>query len=763
MKIQITIFLILSTLINLSNTNAQTVSIENNLLTLRIHKQQITIENKKLPDLKVKNILLPGQIIASEKTETSDRLWGEGQSLETHYNDGRKVTFTLYGNNPFLYIHTVMKNRSGQDVRVSRLEIASVEMSIGEMNQPLNTLGSGGFAPVQQAQGSYTYTLLAEPDSRHSILTAWLTQKQGIGIMTPKLDKGKKTYKVKAELEFGNYLVRNGKERGTDILLIGFFEDGREGLELYGEYLAKAYQIQLPAKPEVYCTWYHRNLNDSGASTEKMLQENANFAKENLADFGLNTFQIDDHWQNSMGIPKNRLGSGPLKTFAESNENFPSGMQYTAKHLKQAGFTPGLWFMPFSGDMHNPYFSKEIFAKHLWSDVPYDVKKWSGTCIDATNPAGEKFLRERFKRIYDWGYRYYKIDGLHTGAPSENIYVTRSYDGVPVYGSARLYNDEYTFTQCFRKGLSILKEEAPGVFLLGCAATQNMSSFAASFGMVDAMRVGPDNDGAIQGAWGKTTAGADYAGNLYFLHNKVWYNDPDPYFVRSSNPLNKARWMISWQAISGAMNTTSMQYAELAPERLDMIKRALPTHNLNARPIDILENNKPRIWMVKNDRQIVLGLFNWNERQNTQIDYSLKRMGLNDSENYELFDFWDNKYLGNIKSKLSQTLAPASCKVLAVRPRKVYPQVISTSRHITQGLMDVKEESWNPDKRTLSGTSAVVKGDRYELRIIVPEEFNIKSAKSNSGKMFIQKEGKLIRVSFTPKKSGTINWNIEFK
>lgn len=75
-----------------------------------------------------------------------------------------------------------------------------------------------------------------------------------------------------------------------------------------------------------------------------------------------------------MGIPKNRLGSGPLKTFAESNENFPSGMQYTAKHLKQVGFTPGLWFMPFSGDMHNPYFPKEIFAKHLWSDVPYDVK-----------------------------------------------------------------------------------------------------------------------------------------------------------------------------------------------------------------------------------------------------------------------------------------------------------------------------------------------------------------------------------------------------
>lgn len=763
MKFLITIFLILSALIDISNANAQSASIENNLLTLRIHKQQVAVESKKCPDLKVKNILLPGQIVSSGKAETTDNLWGKGQSLEAHYNDGRKVTFTLYDNNPFLYIHTVVKNESGQDIRVNRLEIASVEMSIGEMSKPLNTLGSGGFAPAQQAQGSYTYTLLAEPDSRHSILTAWLTQKQGIGLMTPKLDKSKKTYKVKAELEFGNYLVRNGKERDTDILLIGFFEDGREGLELYGDYLAKAYRIQLPSKPEIYCTWYHRNLSGSGASTEKLLLENADFARKELAAFGLNTFQIDDHWQSSMEMPKTELGTGPLKTFAENNSNFPSGMEHTAKQLEKKGFTPGLWFMPFSGDVHNPYFPKEIFAKHRWTDTPYEVKKWSGTCIDATSPAGEIFLRERFKRIYNWGYRYYKIDGLHTGAPSENIYINRSYDGIPVYGDARLYNDEYTFTQCFRKGLSILKEEAPGVFLLGCAATQNMSSLGASFGMVDAMRVGPDNDGAIQGVWGKTTAGADYAGNLYFLHNKVWYNDPDPYFVRNSNPLNKTRWMVSWQAVSGVMNTTSMQYSELEPERLDIIKRALPTHNLNARPIDILESNKPQIWMVKNDRLIVLGLFNWNEQRHTKIDYGLERMGLKSSENYELFDFWDNKYLGNIKGKLSQTLNPASCKVLAVRPSKSHPQVISTSRHITQGLMDIKEESWNPDRQILSGTSKVVKGDKYELRIIVPEKFAIRSAKSNGGKMFIQKEGKLVRVSFIPQKSGTINWNIEFK
>lgn len=762
MKRLTVLLFLLSSIANNFNINAQSALIENELLAMRINEGTITLESKKISDLQVRNLLVPGRITAIEKTEMLDIIWGKGQVLKVDYGNGRQITFGLYSNNPFLYIHTVMVNSSCQEIRINRLEVASIEMSIGEMNTQLNTLGTGGFAPAQEAQGSYTYTLLAEPESRHSILTAWLTQKQGIGLMTPRLDQKKKIYQVKAELEFGNYLVKAGTERNTDILLIGLFEDGREALELYGDFLAKAYQIQLPQKPEVYCTWYHQETSGSGASTEKLLQENSDFAMRELAPFGLNTFQIDDNWQSSMGASKKQLGTGPLKTFAESNSNFPSGMKYTAKNLKKRGFTPGLWYMPFSGDMYNPYFPEEIFAKQKWTDKPYEVKRWSGTCIDVTNPKGEEFLRKRFKRIYDWGYLYHKIDGLHTGAPSENIYVTRSYNGMPVYGDAKLFDDEYTFTQCFRKGLMILREEAPDAFLLGCTVTQNMSALGSAFGLVNAMRVGPDNGYAARGEWTSLTTGADYAGNLYFLHNRVWYNDPDPYYVVSTNPLNKAQWMVSWQAISGTMSTTSAQYAQLEPDRLDMIKRALPTHDLNVRPIDILESKKPEIWMVSNNRITILGLFNWKERKYTQIDYSLERMGLSGSDSYEVFDFWNNKYLGCMKSRLSQTLEPASCKVLAVRSSKTYPQVISTSRHITQGLMDIIQESWNSNQQLLFGTSKVVKGDTYELRIIAPEGFSVKKTKCSGGRMSIKQEGKLIRVSFIPQKTDVVNWSIEF-
>lgn len=748
--------------------HAQSGKIGNETLTLQVNNGTVSLKSKKLTSLIVKSISIPGKMLKLSSSSTQTPIWGKGKQLQAIYDNGRKVSFTLYPSNPFVYIHTTIINSSKEDIELSKMEFTSVEMSIGKSNQELNTLGTGGTQPITKAQGSYTYSMLADPKSRNAILVSWLTQRQGIGFFTPKnIDN---SFILTAGLEFGHYLIKPNQERSTDTLLIGLFDDGRIGLEQYGDYLAKEYNVHLPQKPEAYCTWYHRDLNDSGASNENELTKNAEFASQYLAPFGLNVFQIDDHWQSSMidgvtyksNTKKAGLGNGPIKTFEESNFNFPSGMAKMAQTLKEKGFTPGIWFMPFSGDMYNSRFDKDIFAKDSVGN-PYVAKLWSGTCIDATSPKGEAFLKERFKRIYDWGYRYFKIDGLHTGAPSENIYVNRSYDGKPIFGKAKLYNENMTFVECFRKGMSIIKKEAPDAFLLGCSATQNMSSFASAFGMVDAMRVGPDNDSAARGKWKSVTVGADFSGNLYFLNNRMWYNDPDPYYVRESNSLNKARWMVSWQAISGVMGTTSMQYSELPAERLDLIKRGLPTHHLNARPVDILESTKPQIWLVGNDRMHIIGLFNWSEKKSATISYDLGRMGLSNNKEYIMFDYWANKYLGSIKGRLSSVVDSASCQVLAVREKSNYPQIISTSRHITQGLVDIVSEKWNAKQMTLTGISRVVKDDVYELRIVASEGFEIKKALCNNIPMKITKEGNLIRASFIPQITGKIKWNILFK
>jgi len=441
-------------------------------------------------------------------------------------------------------------------------------------------------------------------------------------------------------------------------------------------------------------------------------------------------------------------------------------MAYTAKNIRSHGMVPGIWFMPWAGNRSNPYFDPAIYARNP-DGTPFHDGRWSGTCIDSTSPKGEAFIRERIKRIYDWGYRYFKIDGMHTGLATYNIYINTHYkDGdYEAYGKVKLHDPDMTQAQAYRKCLKILQEEAPEAMVLGCNVSQNMRSMGPAFGMIDAMRIGPDNGGAAQGRWNEVLRGPWHGSNLYFLDGRVWYNDPDPVYVRSSNPIEKARWMCSWLSVSGAMHTSSEQYDTLEPERLDLLKRCLPSHECTARPVDYLETNQPRIWLAENERMHVIGLFNWDEKEETAIEYDMGKLGLDKSKTYAGFDFWADTFITPFSGTLTQTLPGATCRVIAVNPLGQHPVLVSTSRHITQGLIDVLEEKWDAGSRTLSGKSKVVAGDLYELRIALPAEGAFQPSSATLG----GKDMKIgpvanggVRISITPDKSGTVDWNVEF-
>jgi hypothetical protein len=53
-----------------------------------------------------------------------------------------------------------------------------------------------------------------------------------------------------------------------------------------------------------------------------------------------------------------------------------------------------------------------------------------------------------------------------------------------------------------------------------------------------------------------------------------------------------------------------------------------------------------------------------------------------------------------------------------VRADEGHPVVLSSSRHVTQGIVDVLAEKWDAASSTLSGRSRRVAGDPYELRIL---------------------------------------------
>ncbi len=689
--------------------------------------------------------------------DATSPVWGNGREILVEHEDGSKTSIRLFKGTRFVGLHTAIHNPGKAPLKLKSLEV--LDMCADAGHAEVRSFGTGGLKSPSDGAGSYAFHAFANPDTRNGVITAWLTHERGVGVFFPRSEEGRN--RLKAQLDFGHYQVEPGATRRTDTLLIGYFDDARIGLEAYASAVAAHYDIKLKPQPGVYCTWYH-----AGASDENALAANTEFAAGNLKPYGLNVMQIDDKWQAILPKGFEHEGAikktGPIKCFVDTQKNYSKGMDHTARMIASHGMTAGIWFMPFAGNFRNPYFDKEIFAQNP-DGTPFHDGRWSGTCIDATNPKAEAFIRERVKRIYDWGYRYFKIDGMHTGMPSYNIYVNTGYKSKD-FGNAKLHDPGATFIQAYRKALSTMRGAAPDAFVLGCNVSQNMRCMGPAFGMIDAMRIGPDNGGAGRGRWGSVTKGAWHGSNLYFLNGRIWHNDPDPIYVRASNPLPSARWMCSWLAVAGAMHTSSEQYPALPNERLDLLKRCLPGHSLPARPVDLFESDRPAIWLVQDRRMSLVGLFNWVEKTPAEIDYDMEKLGLDKSTTYVAFDYWENKPAGTIKGTLKQTLPGGTCRILALKPASKHPQLLSTSRHITQGLVDVVDEKWAG--KTLSGTSRVVGKDPYELRIALPSGGNWKAVKAAAEGAEIKLgavSGNLLRATITATDNAVVDWNVEFE
>ena len=578
-------------------------------------------------------------------------------------------------------------------------------------------LGTGGLTKLGKPTGSYMWLAAAEAKGRGGIVAGFLESKRGSGVIFADRRDGQLQFD--AELEFGRMTIapRVAIEPDTDVFfetfVIGYFDDVCDGLEAWANEVAEANNIKLPPQPSGYCTWYHARASD-----EQAIVEQTEVAAKELKPYGFDFLQIDDGWQD--GNSKN----GPRKNFTRIRANgpYPSGMKQTAKMITSHGLTPGIWFMPFAGTFNDPWFKdhQAWFAKRA-DGSPYDTA-WGGTCMDMTNPDARKYLHDYVHQItHDWGYRFLKMDGLSTGCGVTPQYVNLAYKDDHM-GDAVFHDPSKTNIEAFRSGLKLVRDAAgPEVFLLGCCAPQNMRSYGGAMGLVDAMRVGPDNNGK---SWKGVLRGPQIASRHYHLNGRIWYNDPDAVYVRNSLTLDQARANASWVNITGQLFVVSDDFSKLTPDRIDLLKRVMPAHGQHVRPVDLLEEEIPRIWHVHGHRGVremvvrdVVALFNWDDKKEWNADCPLESIDLPKAKTYAAYEFWGNRLLPPMTDRLKATLPESSCLILAVRPAADHPQLISTSRHVTQGMIDVMKEEWDAATQTLSGLSQLVPGDLYELRI----------------------------------------------
>lgn len=495
--------------------------------------------------------------------------------------------------------------------------------------------------------------------------------------------------------------------------------------------------------PSGWCSWYYyyRGLTEAEAI------KNLDWMAENLVPFGATYFQIDDIWQG-----RGDADEQEWRDWSTTNEAmFPHGMKWLADQIHAKGMKPGIWLACFGQSSS----AVATASPNLWlvdDKGRYVDAGWVGKYLcDPSNPRSRDYLRDLFSKLAkDWGYDYFKIDGQ-----PPTVALLKKHQ-------ASLRDPLIAGDDAYRLGLKAIRDAiGPNRFLLGCWGTP-----WEGLGIMDGSRTGGD----IAANWRGFQPALDCTLRSLYTHNVAWYNDPDVLCVRPPLTLDQARCWASLYGLTGQLLMASDKMYELPPDRVEILKRVFPPADI--KPMCLYpQKGKPRVWHLAARipgmglRRDVVGLFNWEERAQT---VSLRFADLDPSLGVApvgVYDFWNKRYLGRFAREVSFVQRPTSCDVLSVVPLARRPQLLSTSRHLTQGAVDLAQADWEPANRAWSGVSHCVAGDPYTLTFLLDGlqgSWTVSRANTSGPAPAITREGPIAKVTFRPEKSGDVVWRVEF-
>jgi alpha-galactosidase len=528
---------------------------------------------------------------------------------------------------------------------------------------------------------------------------------------------------------------------------------------------------------------YMRDFNE-----RELDQLLAVWKEKHFADYGYRFIQIDDCYQGGEDAPHhlrpNNGDAGTPETWLDwRGDLFPSGLTGYVAAVKQAGFEPGVWISSHFGDtdiaaQHPDWFVRDAAGK------PF-VGPWIGYAIDASNPqAVDTLVRPTYRGLKQAGVVYVKIDTLRHylyDNLNHNLDYCRGRDSAPA--------------EILRDYLRAARQElGTNTFLLACWGV-----LPETVGLADACRIGGDGYGPFTMQQYNSWNGI------------VWRNDPDhcdvyPHFkpAEAGNVTKTAAVAAApadtiirpaLASIAGCMLMLSDKPAVYRDDaNLEGLRRAAPvlfsvpgqlydfddskTRNLVAMqrtditagahpsPIDATQFGPVCPWWLNEfDRPFeywnVLHRLNWSRNPGDKTVLKFEDIGLDGGQTYLVYEFWSRKFLGAFRGSVElPAIKPMGLDSFAIREQLDHPQIVSTSRHLSQGGLDLVAVEWKAN--ILAGKSRVVAGDPYQIALHVPPDFDLRSAAIAGQPAEIAREGELARVSFVPATTGEVEWQMTF-
>ena len=455
----------------------------------------------------------------------------------------------------------------------------------------------------------------------------------------------------------------------------------------------------FPTPPAGWMTWYAVKFD----ACEEAVVQNAKKQKELFGDYGANTIWVDWEWYHSgfdveEGVPG-------IHYFSPDPVRYPNGLKYVSDKIREQGFIPALWVGPtneqiLTDDMQkNEHF---VYADHV---------SWCGRYyFDLTNETYRKeFIPSAFRQVKAWGYEALKWDCL----PISLEYADRFHEN--------LTDPSVTSEQALRRVIQTARDTlGEDFYMLSCAGEWDRAVLFAS-DIFDGARIGGDIF-----SWEEFRRNfLERIMRFYSLHNNVFYCDPDNLVIRPEfNDYDQAVTRTSMISLLGLPLTLGDDLRVLPEERVELIRRALPP--LDIRPMDIRESGEIGESVIVN-LGIAKAFEEWNVVQVVNLKTQERTITVDfdgelhlDEGSYLVYDYWRKEFLGKLAGSVTLTLPACGSAVLSIRKYTGKQQIVSTSRHISQGGFDLMDV-WLDKEGQLCGRSKVVAGEPYVITAYDPE------------------------------------------
>jgi hypothetical protein len=245
-----------------------------------------------------------------------------------------------------------------------------------------------------------------------------------------------------------------------------------------------------------------------------------------------------------------------------------------------------------------------------------------------------------------------------------------------------------------------------------------------------------------------------------WLNTIAFYTDPDVVCVREQLTMDLARVWATLVGITGQLLMASDKMDELPDERVELLRRIFPVADIHPMELyPLSDRDMPGIFDLKVARPgagawDVVALFNWSDTAARTFELSPAKLGLQGAA-WVVMDAWAGRLLHAGDGQVAVEVPPGACRVVSFWPDLGRPQLVGTSRHLTQGAVDLESLAWDASRSRLTGTSQVVGGDPYRLRFYVPEGWKVLTRS-------VGQEGRIAELVLERSENARAFWRVDF-